>query len=58
MFTVEWEEIAGSGIEVILVCSVYLDLLQTGEVEEVSRTVGLVVELQRISQLQLIVHCG
>ena len=39
-----------------MVCSVYFHLFKAGEVEEVGRAVGLVVELSGVGQLQLIVH--
>lgn len=46
------------GIEVFSVRRVDLTLLQESEVEEVGRSVHLVVELFRICQLQLILHVG
>ena len=41
-----------------MISSVNLHLLQTGEVEKMCWTVGLVVELHWICQLELIVHVG
>ena len=46
------------GIHVLVVCSDHVSLLQTGEVEKVSRSVSLMVELSGVGQLQLVVHSG
>ena len=46
------------GIEVLSIRGVDLALLQESEVEEVGRSVHLVVELFGVCQLQLILHVG
>ena len=47
-----------SSIEIFSICSHWLNVLDSGKVQEVGGAMHLVVEFLRISQLQLIVHVG